>query len=291
MIAAPRFQHISSGGLALTVHGLFVLALVVSMSWKNLPRVPVEADLWTALPEALPPVPELESEPAPVPEPEPAPTPTPPPVPPVQESKPQPSEADIALKKAEAEKKRQAAEELRKQEEARKLEEKRLADEKTRREQEEQAEKERIEQLKVKEQKRRQMEEELARQTQADLEREEAQIRAQQEQAARAERRERLVDDYKRRIQSKVQSYVRLPQSLSGNPEAVFQVTLFANGEVRGVTLIKSSGQPAYDVEVERAILKASPLPLPNDKEAAAVFRSGLVMKFRPLEGTATGGR
>ena len=59
-------------------------------------------------------------------------------------------------------------------------------------------------------------------------------------------------------------------------------MTLLPNGEVRHAVLVKSSGQTAYDVEVERAILKASPLPLPNEKEAAAVFRGGLVLKFRP---------
>lgn len=265
MITAPRFQHVSSGGLALAIHGLFMVALVLSMSWKNLPHLPVEADLWAALPEPLP----VESPPEPEPLPEPRPVP-PPPV-----AKPQ-VEADIALKKAEQEKKRLAEEELRKQEEARKLEEKRLAEEKARQAQAEQAEKERIEQIKKKEQERRLVEQEMARQAQAELERE---ARAMQEQAAR---RDRVIDDFKHRIQVKVQSYVRLPQRITGNPEAVFQVTLFANGEVRDVSLVKSSGQPAYDVEVERAILKASPLPLPNEKDAAAVFRSGLMLKFRP---------
>jgi colicin import membrane protein len=77
---------------------------------------------------------------------------------------------------------------------------------------------------------------------------------------------------------------VRLPQKLVGNPEAVFQVTLLPNGEVLRVTLVKTSGQPVYDAEVERAILKASPLPLPGDKGAAAPFRDGLILKFRPLE-------
>jgi colicin import membrane protein len=100
-----------------------------------------------------------------------------------------------------------------------------------------------------------------------------------------AERRDRLVEEFKRRIQSKIQSYVRLPERISGNPEAVFQVSLFANGEIRNVSLVKSSGHAAYDVEVERAILKASPLPLPDEKEAAAVFRGGLVLKFRPFDG------
>lgn len=250
----------------MAIHGLFMVALVLSMSWKNMPHLPVEADLWAALPEPVPVEP--APEPEPVPEPEPAP---PPPV-----AKSQPTEAEIALKKAEQEKKRLAEEELRKQEEARKLEEKRLAEEKARREKEEHAEQERIEQIKKKELERRQVEQEMARQAQAELERE---AKAMQEQVAR---RDRVIDDFKRRIQVKVQSYVRLPQTISGNPEAVFQVTLFANGEVRNVSLVKSSGQTAYDVEVERAILKASPLPLPNEKEAAAVFRSGLVLKFRP---------
>jgi colicin import membrane protein len=77
---------------------------------------------------------------------------------------------------------------------------------------------------------------------------------------------------------------VRLPHRLTGNPEAVFQVTLLPNGEVVRVTLVKSSGQPAYDSEVERAILKASPLPLPPEKDAAAVFRDGLTLKFRPFQ-------
>lgn len=275
MITAPSYQHLSSGGLALVVHGLFLLALVVSVSWKNLPHLPVQADLWAALPEPLP----LQPEPLPEPAPPPAQTPS------------QPSEADIALRKAEQEKQRQAEEELRKQQEARKLEARRQAEEKSRKEREEFERAELAEQERVKREfTRMQVEREMALQMQAELEREAAQVKAMQEQAARTERRERLIDDFKRRIQSKIQAYVRLPQRLNGNPEAVFQVTLFANGEVRNVTLVKSSGQPAYDVEVERAILKASPLPLPNEKEAAAVFRGGLELKFRPFDGTPGAG-
>lgn len=252
-----------------------MVALVLSMSWKNLPHLPVQADLWADLPEM--PV----DEPEPMPEPEPAP---PPPV-----AEPPPREADIALRKAEEEKKRKAAEEilkreeLRKQEQARMLEEKRLVEEQARRDREEFERAEQAEQDRIKKEfTRTQVDHEMARQMQAELEREAAQVRAMQEQAARAERTDRLVEDFKLRIQSKVQSYVRLPQRISGNPEAIFQVTLFANGEVRNVSLVKSSGHPAYDVEVERAILRASPLPLPNDKEAASVFRKGLVLKFRP---------
>jgi colicin import membrane protein len=256
-----------------------MVALVLSMSWKTLPHLPVEADLWAALPDPL--LPDV-AEPLPEPEPEPAPPPV---------VKPQVNEADIALQKAQKEKEQEkektlrAEEELRESNEARKLEETRLQEESRKAGEklrvEELAEKERVERIKV--EMKRKLEQEMARQVQAELENEEIQMKAVQQQAARASRNEKVVEDFKHRIQTKVQSYVRLPQSIKGNPEAVFQVTLLPNGEVRHVTLVKSSGQPAYDVEVERAILKASPLPLPNEKEAAAVFRAGLMLKFRPF--------
>lgn len=280
MIATARYQHYSSGGLALLVHGLFFAALVFGVSWKNPPALPVEADLWVSLPELLPPPP------PPVVEPEPLPPP-----PPVAEKLP--TQADISLEK------------LRKEEAAR-LEARRLAEEKARLEKEkleqdklekarlekEKFEKDKLEKDKLekerqdkekRDQARRQMEQELARQMQDELDAEAVQLRAIQERA-RAGRQVRVINDFKHRIQAKIQGYVRLPQKLSGNPEAVFQVNLLPNGEVARVTLVKSSGQTAYDSEVERAILKASPLPLPGEKEAAAVFRDGLTLKFRPFE-------
>lgn len=280
MIAIPRYQHVSSGGLALLVHGLFFLALVLGVSWKTLPQLPVEADLWSALPEPLP-----------LPEPEPLEPPAPPPPEPVAAAKPE--AADIALeqeKKRRAEAARQAErarqEALERQaEEAARLEQERLDKERVDKERVErerlaQEEKERQERIK-REQARRQMEQEMARQAQEELAAEAAQLRAAQAQAAR---RASTIDDFKRRIQVKIQSYVRLPQKLAGNPEAEFRVSLLPNGEVLRATLVRSSGQTAYDVEVERAILKASPLPLPNEKEIAASFRDDLTLKFRPFE-------
>lgn len=293
-----RFQHISSGGLALLVHGLFFLALMFGVSWKNPPVLPVEADLWVSLPE--PPLP-------PIAEPEPSQEAEPPPPPVVENT---PNEADIALEKAERKKKEEARrleekrqeekrQELKREEEARQAElerqaeQKRLAEEDQRREQDRQArliqEKTRLEQEQKEQAKlvaKRQMEQELARQMQEELDAEGAQLRAIQ-QRAKAGRDAVIINDYKYRIQSKIQSYVRLPQKLSGNPEAVFQVTLMPSGDVARAVLVKSSGQPTYDAEVERAILKASPLPLPRDKDAAAVFRDGLTLKFRPFEGAA----
>lgn len=282
-------QHFSSGGLALLVHGLFLAALMFGVSWKNPPQFPVEADLWAALPE-LPPPPAPEPPLAPEPDPEPLPAPKPPPV---VEAKP--GKVDIALEKAEKKKQEIARlDEARRQEEARleelkrQLEQKRQAEEKARVEEQARAEenarveRERSERER-REQARRQVEQELARQMQEELDVEAAQLRAYRERA-RVGRQTRLIVDFKHRIQSKIQSYVRLPHKLTGNPEAVFQVTLLPNGEVARVTLVSSSGQPAYDSEVERAILKASPLPLPAEKDVAAVFRDGLTLKFRPFQ-------
>jgi len=65
MTGNGRFQHLSSGGLSLLVHGLFFAALVWSVSWKNPPALPVQADLWSALPEPPPPPPELPAGDAP----------------------------------------------------------------------------------------------------------------------------------------------------------------------------------------------------------------------------------
>ncbi len=280
MTQIGRLQHYSSGGLALLVHGLFFAALMFGVAWKNPPQLPAEADLWAALPEPPPPPPAIE--------PEPLPTPPPPPA-----SAAKPSQADIALEKAERKKQEilRRLEEKRAEEkrldEVRQAEIQRQAELKRQAEEKSKLEKERLEKEK-RDQARRQVEQDMNRQMQGDLDAESAQLRAFQERA-KAGRQARVINDFKHRIQGKIQSYVRLPQKLLGNPEAVFQVTLLPNGEVSRVALVKSSGQPAYDSEVERAILKASPLPLPGEKEAAAVFREGLILKFRPLDEGAGG--
>jgi len=275
--AAGRFQHVSSGGLSLLVHGLFLLALVFSVSWKNPPLMPVQADLWAELPAPPAAAPILEPPPEPLPAPEPP--------PPVQAA---PEQADIALEKAERKKREEARqreerqaelkrqEALRRQEELKRQEETRKQEELRRQQDRERQERENREQV------RKQVEQDFARQMREDLEAERAQLNALQDRA-RASRHARLVDDFKLRIQAKIQAYVRLPPRLSGNPEAIFEVSLLPNGEVARVVLVKSSGQPAYDTEVERAILRASPLPLPAEREAAQVFREGLILKFRPF--------
>lgn len=52
---------------------------------------------------------------------------------------------------------------------------------------------------------------------------------------------------------------------MKGNPQALFEVVLLPGGEVLSATLKKSSGIPAYDAAVERAIMAAQPLPVPTE--------------------------
>jgi colicin import membrane protein len=108
-------------------------------------------------------------------------------------------------------------------------------------------------------------------------------IARQQADAARqaAATRAKALNEYIARIQAKVKANWILPQDIQGNPEAIFQVIQLPTGEVLSTKLLKSSGNPAYDAAVERAILKASPLPLPTPRD---LFDRELKLTFRPQD-------
>jgi colicin import membrane protein len=50
---------------------------------------------------------------------------------------------------------------------------------------------------------------------------------------------------------------------------------------VINVRIVKSSGNPALDGAVERAIIKSSPLPLPDDR---SLFQRELNLKYWPFD-------
>ena len=68
---------------------------------------------------------------------------------------------------------------------------------------------------------------------------------------------------------------------LQGNPEAIYIVTILPSYEVLKFSRRKSSGNQAYDDEVERAILKSSPLPRPDKPE---LFSRELQLTFHPKD-------
>ncbi len=275
--------------LAVLVHLLFIGFLIFSVNWRSHPPPPVMADLWEALPPP-PAKPVVKPQPAPKPKPEPVVEPQPP--------QPQP---DIALK----EKKRK--ERLEREQQQAQLEQQKRAEAQQRKQQLQQQQKQEAEQRKQAEQEKQQQEKQLAaKRKQDELKRKQEallKLNAQQardlmnkelasetsrlQQAQQASQlgaeQAKMEATYKERIRSKIASMLNLPENMVGNPKAVFAVTVLPSGEVGSVKLISSSGQPAYDRAVERAILKAVPLPLPPDKAVAARFRD-LTLPIQPKQ-------
>src|SRR5215475_11563434 len=238
---------LASATLSITEHALLLIVLFFGIRWKTKQPDPVMAELWTQLPVVEPPRVE-PPKPPPVVEPKPEPKPEPPPEPKV-EAKP-PPKPDIAL-----------------EDERKKQEELKAKEERERRERE-LAEK-------------RRSEEETRKRMQDQLNRELASAAPKTGPVAPTLGDPRARSEWGDRIRAKIRSNIVLPPDLAGNPEAVFDVQLLPTGEVLTAKLRKSSGVRAYDDAVERAILKSSPLPLPEKRE---VFEARLELRFRPQD-------
>lgn len=128
--------------------------------------------------------------------------------------------------------------------------------------------------------KERKLKEQQAKEAKAKQEQEEAlkQQIAQQE-TARAKR----LDEYTRRISERIKRFIVEPPNMQGNPEVQFEVVQIPGGEVLSVRLKRSSGVAVYDSAVERAILKAQPLPPPPEGVTFNEVRE-LNLKIRPKE-------
>ncbi|HKA40226.1 MAG TPA: TonB C-terminal domain-containing protein [Burkholderiales bacterium] len=254
--ATPGEKTIS-GTLTLLMHVLLLVMLVIGVSWQKRQTQPMVAELWSSLPP--PPAPKVEAPPPPKAVVEP---PKPEPPKPVAKPEPKPEpKADISLK----EKKEKALKEKALKEKALK-EKKELAEKKKK---EEQA---RLEALKL--QQAKEAEERRVREQEEALKK-----LAQQQAAARAQ----LVDEHKRRIAEHIKRFIIEPPSLQGNPEVELHVTVLVTGAVFEVKTRRASGQALWDSAVQRAVEKASPLPLPPDPALMREFRE-LNLKFRPKE-------
>lgn len=241
-----------SGALALVMHLLFLVLLVFGVSWQKKQADSVAIiDLWSNLPAPqpqaeTPPPPEAKPPPEPLPKVEARPAPQP-------ETKPA-VKPDIALK--------EKLEKERKQKEQEKLEAKKR-----------EAEKARLAALKEKQAKEADAKR-LAREQDDALRK-----LAQQQAAAQA----KLMNEYTDRISAKIRRFIVEPPNLQGNPEVQFEVVQLPGGEVLSVKLRRTSGVPAYDNAVERAILKAQPLPPPPQGVAFNDVRE-LILKIRPKQ-------
>lgn len=259
-MAAVLEQRVEPGALpsavlAGAVHVVLLLVLVFGVSWQNKAPDVVEVELWEPAPPPAPapPTPQQVQPPPPAPEP-PKPAPAPEPKvakPDIVEKAP---EKKAPPKKAEKPVEKPAPKPAPAKAEARP----RAAEE---------AEKMMREQL-------------LREQAALAMNRERD---AMKEQLARdaANARTKGLAEYEAKIRAKVRGFVVLPEGLTGNPDAVFQVIQLPTGEVLSTKLVKSSGHRGYDEAVERAILKASPLPRPDRPEH---FNRELRLTFKPKD-------
>jgi len=231
-----------SGALTLVMHLLFFALLVFGVAWQKHEPAAMVAELWSSLPAPKTAPPPPRAEPE-LPKPQPK-----------AEAKPAPKPApkpDIALRD--------------KKEKALKAKERELAEKKKR---EEQARLEALKQQQAKE----------AEALRLAREQDEALKKLAQSQAAA---QAKLVDEYKYRIQERIKRFVIEPPNLPKTAQVEFDVVLLPGGDVLSVKLRKSSALAAYDSAVERAILKAQPLPLPPDPAMFKEFRE-LNLIFRP---------
>ena len=234
-----------SAVLAVAVHLGLVAFLVYGITWQKRAPEAVEVELVRAVPL---PAPVAE----PPPEPRPEPRVEPPPPKPEPRAEPQPPRPDIAVKEKE------------KPKPPPKEEAKPRFDP--------------TDALRREQQDLDRRKEQLAHQQAVD--RELAQLsEAKAAQAGAA--RKKAEADYVARIRGKIRGNIVMPPELKGNPEAVFEVTQLPSGEVLSVKLARSSGTPAWDAATERAILKSSPLPKPDQAE---LFQRNLKLTFRPVE-------
>lgn len=270
--------RLAAGLLALGVHLLFVLLLVFGVSWQTRHPAPVTVDLWESIPQPPTPRPPVPAPPAPEP---PPPAPRPAPEPEVKKEPP-PKAPDIALEKKKAEAAKVAALEKAALEKAvrEKAAQEKAAQEKVAQEKAAaQRKRDLLRQMEEEDAIRRMADEEAANQTRL-LKQAEAKAAA----GARQSEIARLVGQHRDLISAKVRGNTRLPDNLTGNPEVRCLVRLLPTGEVQSVRVTRSSGNPAYDEAVKRAIEKSSPLPLPADRDARAEFVPELSFVHRPKE-------
>ncbi len=276
--------------LALVLHVALVLMLLLHLREQDAGVPAVQAELWS--PQAL----HQADQPHVVP-----PVPVPPvPVPQQQEvTQPKP---DIAL--AEEKRQQQAkADQQRAQlqqallEQAQKLKQqqeqklKQAQAEQLKKQQEIEKQQQLVQQQQaaeaIKEQRQKALKALLAKQTQAGIQAESVTAlngARKQVMAAHAGVNDKLRNEYIARIQSKIRGMLIIPPGLQGNPQVVYHVSLLPTGDVLTVKLVRSSGQPAYDEAAQRAIYKASPLPMPPDAGLAQQFRE-LDLPFTPANG------
>ena len=292
---APPPTHTTgrSLGASLFVHVLLLVALTAGIHWDHENNLAVEAELWSAVPQAA--APKLVEAEAPTPPP-PAPKPAAKPAPPEPDR-----EAEIALakrRKLEVEQKKlQEAKEVerRRQDDIKKIEEKKA---KLKAEDE----KRKLQAKREEEQKEKERKEKEAKKQQELKDHKQAADEAKKLEAMRQENLKRIAglagatgdanatgnalrssgpsDSYGGRIRARVKPNIVFTDEVLSNMPAEVEVRCAPDGTIVGRKLIKSSGNQLWDNAVLKAIDKTEVLPRDIDGR----IHSPLIISFRPKD-------
>ncbi|RLA19387.1 MAG: cell envelope integrity protein TolA [Gammaproteobacteria bacterium] len=104
-----------------------------------------------------------------------------------------------------------------------------------------------------------------------------------QKRMAAEKRAQQAMVSYRDVIRQKIQRSWLKPSTSTSGLSCKIRVKLIPGGSVMDATVTKSSGDPLFDRSVEVAVLKASPLPIPEDPTLFSYFRT-LDLNFNPKE-------
>jgi len=286
--------------MALGVHALLVLALTWGVAWQQTQQAAAfDVELWSDIPIAAAPPPEPVAEPKPEPEPLPTPEPEPPAPPPPEPEPAGPTAADIALEKqrVQEELEQRRAQQLDKEKADEALKDKKakekaaqLAKDKAAKEKaaKEKAAKEKAAKEKAaKEKAAKEKAEQLARQEKA------LKDKLRQEQLARlssmagtagqtgeAARASGPSANYAGKVVGAIRPNIVFTDVVQGNPAAEVEVITNPAGDIVGRKLRTSSGSPAWDDAVLRAIDRTGALP----RDTNGRVPSPMLIRFRPKD-------
>jgi colicin import membrane protein len=82
-----------------------------------------------------------------------------------------------------------------------------------------------------------------------------------------------IVDQYKGLILEAISKNWLVPPGADPKLACQLVITLGASGQVMNVQVVKGSGNALLDQSAVAAVYKASPLPVPDDADAAALFK------------------
>lgn len=132
--------------------------------------------------------------------------------------------------------------------------------------------------------KNQQRKESLEREMQNSLRMEKQQLskdKAASQQAAQSQQNQGEIDKYKAMILQAISSNWMIPEGIDKNISCLLLVKVAPGGVVLDVILLKSSGNAVLDRSAETAVLKSSPLPVPDNSALFDSFRE-IKLTVRP---------